>query len=245
MKIVKERQSKASLPSTKALNDLLRTLTEPEAAEYARDQVKSLLEQAGVIKEAVYQKALEIFNDFAKYVVLANSGGDPWSGKVPPTAFQNVQQGLANESAVNINVERPIRLDFAVSDKSQFVKAWSVDGKKVDASTEKAMNEQLLAWLASDKNPESKNEDAKLQVVNQDGTLYALDSREADRIKKQDGKPVLADAAAIDKVFVDPKHGFAQFVQKANSAAEVTIHSHDYAANQPEKTQTSQVQAGG
>ena len=245
MKIVKGRQSRGNLPGTKALNDCMQTLTTPEGAEYARDQFEAILKQAGMMTDAVYQKALAVFNDFAKYVGLASSGGDPWSGKIPPTGFQNVQQGLANESAVQINVEKPIRLDFAISDKSQFVKAWTVEGKTVDARTEKAMNEQLLAWLASDKNPKSTNEGEKLQVVNHDGTLYALDSKEADRIKKQDGKPVLADPKAIEKAFADPKHGFAQFVQKANSAAEVTIYSHDYAANQPEKTQTAQIQAGG
>lgn len=245
METVRKRQSARDLPGTPALNNCLRTASTAEAAEYARDEYRDLLEQAGVIKQPVYQKALAVFSDFANYVRLANSGSEHWAGKIPPTAFQKVQQGLANESAVNINAEKPIRLDFAISDKSQFVKVWSVEGKTVDTSTEQAMNNQLLAWLASDKNPESKNENEKLQVVNHDGTLYALDSKEADRIKKQDGKPVVADPAAIEKMFVDPKHGFAQFVQKANSAAEVTIHSHDYAANQPEKTQTSQVQAGG
>lgn len=252
MKVARGRKSGSGLPNTKAVNDTMSVATTTEAAQYALKQFTSVLERAGVAGQAVYQKALSVFSDFAKYIGLANSGDDPWSGKTPPPRVEKVQRSLADMSADKLNIEKPIRFDFAIDPlTSRFVKAYSVDGADgapiaVDKSTEQAMNKQLLAWLASDKNPKSKNEDEKLRVQNDHGVLYAFDSKEPDKIKKErDGKPVRADAEAMAKMFVDPQHGFAQFVQKANSSVQVTMHAHDYATHQPEKEHVSQVQAGG
>ena len=248
MKPMKERKAKGSLPNTKAVNDCMAVATTTEAAQYALKEFTSLLERAGVIGQAIYQKALSVFSDFVKHTGLSNSGGDPWSGKVPPTAFQNLQQGLANESAAKINVEKPIKFDFAISPASEFQRrAYSEDGTPVDKSTEQAMNDQLLAWFASDKNPQSANAADKLQVVSLGGVLYQHDSKESDQIKKdKNGQPVPADAAAVEKVFLDSRHGFAQFVQKANSKAQVVVHAIDYAAQRPrEPEQGAQIQAGG
>ncbi len=231
MSPIRKRGGQASLPKTDAVNKGMAVATTAEAANYLYEQFATLVKQAGLEGNALYQKAVSVLSDFVKYVGLATSGGDPWSGKVPPTAFQNVQQGLAAASAAEISIEKPIRFDFAVSDASKFVKAYSVDGKPVDKDTERAMNEQLLAWFASDKNPASKNQVDKLQVVNHNGTLYAFDQKEADKIKKIGGKPVLADPAAINKMMVDPKYGFAEFVHKANQAAKIDIHSHDYSVH--------------
>jgi hypothetical protein len=231
MRPVRKSGSQASLPKTDAVNQAMAVATTAEAANYLYEQFLALVKQAGLEGNPLYQKAVSVIGDFAKYVGLATSGGEPWSGKVPPTAFQNVQQGLAAASAAKINIEKPIRFDFAVSDASEFVKAYSVDGKPVDKVTEHAMNEQLLGWLASDKNPASKNQADKLLVVNHGGTLYVFDEKDNDKIKKIDGKPVLADPAAINKMMVDPKYGFAAFVQKTNQAAKIDIHSHDYSVH--------------
>lgn len=228
MAMVRKRGAQSPMPKTDALNKSMAVATTDEAAQYMYEQFSALVKQAGVGGQAVYQKALSVLSDFAKYVHLATLGGQPWSGKEPPTAFQNVQQGLAAASAAEISVEKPIRFDFAVSKDSKLVKAYSIDGKPVDKTTDKAMNDQLLAWLASDKNPSSTNAADKLQVVNHEGTLYAFDEKEADKIKKEGGKPVLADSEAINKMFVDPKHGFAEFVHQANQAATVDVYSHDY-----------------
>lgn len=231
MRPVRKSGGQTSLPKTEALNKCMAVATTPEAANDFDQQFRELVKQAGLEGNPLYQKAVNVVTEFANYVGLATSGGDPWSGKVPPTAFQNVQQKLAAASAAEINIEKPIRFDFAVSDASEFVKAYSVDGKPVDKATEHAMNKQLLGWLASDKNPASKNQADKLLMINHGGTLYVFDEKAKDQIKTIDGKPVLADPAAINKMMVDPKHGFAAFVQQTNQAAKLDIHSHDYSVH--------------
>ncbi len=232
MKVVRESKSKVNKPTTKALNDTKDVVTTPEAAWYAHDNLKEILVKSGLINDAGYKKALDIFRENANFAELMQAGGDCWLGRVPLTGFQRLQEGLAKASAAEINVEKPIIVDFAISKESNLIKAFSVDGKPLDASAEASMNKQLLAWLASDKNPESKDEAAKYQVVNQKGVLYVFDQTELDKIKKgQNGKPERADPEAIAKMFVDQKHGFAQYVQKANNQAQLIVHGHDYAAN--------------
>jgi hypothetical protein len=241
MKAVRESRSKINKPTTLALNNIKDVATTPEGAWYAHDNLKEILTKSGLINEPRYEKALDIFRENANFAELRQSGDAHWLGRIPLTEFQRVQEGLARASAAEINVEKPIVVDFAISKESYLIKAFSADGKPLDAFNEEKMNKLLLGWLASDKNLESEDEAAKYTVVNHNGVLYVFDKNQEDKIKKGlGGVPERADPEAMAKMFVDPKHGFAQYVQKAKDQAQVTVHEHDYAANVASQDQAAE-----
>jgi hypothetical protein len=189
-----------------------------EGASYACQQFENYVKRAGAAAESIYKKAVDVVEKFAKYVGLAASGGDgrEWSGKKPATAFQSIQQVLANECAHEIDVKDPIKFAFAVSDKAEFLKLFTAGGKKVDAQTQAGLDQQLTNWLAKNK---WKNIDGVIHELNDKGKVKT----------DANGKPELADPAAIKKKMEDNNGGFKQFAEKAIPSLSLSVQERDYA----------------
>ncbi|KTC85497.1 MULTISPECIES: hypothetical protein [Legionella] len=156
---------------------------------------KSMIERSkGMLKK------LENFRDF---VFLQNdSKGGAWAGKPVKTDFKNFQQNVADKAAEEFTtaVTNPVKIDFAVSNESEFIRGFSADGKKLSKDSAKPLDTLLKAFLAENDLVDKKSvlyQANDKGVINQiDGVPQKADPQDA-RDTIEDGLPDYLDDRGI------------------------------------------------
>lgn len=204
------------LPNKEALLRCFAIATTPEAADYLVSQFEKILK-----KTKTFDASAKIFSRvvaFAANVHLQRDRRDPWSGiEEIKTDFQTLQQNLAEVAAktVSSKVDGNIRMDVAVSDLSELLRVFSVEGKPVDPEINAAMDKLFNAYLADN------------NIISKGSILYEA-TNDGEVKKDMDGNPVKANVEKIKKIITA---GFEKYLEKKEVAA--TIQSRDYPEKKP------------
>ena len=211
------------LPSNESLFVCMKLATTPEAAEHLHEVLRQRLKQEKVLEKS--GPLLDAVQKYAEYVRFKHENpGKAWSGdiqSVQMTDFEKWQTELARISGSEI-VELNVLLDFAVSDKSEFIRGYSSEGQPLQKASGAAMDVLFNAWLAGQ------------QMISKDGVLY--ESTEKGEIKKDaNGQPVKADPEVIKKLLSDEMKGFPNYAEQRKEGVKVTAQGHPYTAPAQEK----------
>lgn len=144
--------------------------TSVEAADYLVTRFTEILTQARLSDKPEGQGMLARVEDYAKYVKFKlNSSAQPWFGEAAPTTgFKIMQENLAKDAAIvfkDAAIDGNLRLDFAVSDKCEFIRGYSVDGKALPSQAVEQLDKLFNAFLAES------------GYVGKGGVLYQADEK--------------------------------------------------------------------
>ncbi len=226
------------LPSAETLTQCMRLSSTAEAATYLYQQAKVLL--ASLLSQEPVRKVVGVLEAHANNVEMIKGKGTDnlWAGKQLPTDFEEVQRKSAadaGEAIKKIVGDKPISklaLDFAVSNASQLLRGYSINGKSLGGDLVAAMDKLFNAWLA-DNNMLSKGgvifEGTKDGQIKQDGQ----------------GNPVKADAENLREKIVNKEDGFEPYVQKHSKSTQITIQQQPYPTQQAELEDTGPSSGAG
>lgn len=196
-----------------------------EAADYFAEQFKKILINSKMLNKPEAQEMLARVEDFAKYVGFKLSlSTQPWSGEQgKPSDFKNMQDQLAKDASafVTENIKGNLKLDFAINEKGQLLRGYSVDGEMVnDPNRIEALDKLFNAWLAEH------------NIVSQGSILYESD---INGVKQNP-----ANAEKIKNLIKGVDNGFASYMGKKNNHS-IQIENHEYPKAQEQvKPQTTQ-----
>ncbi|WP_367607467.1 hypothetical protein [Legionella sp. W05-934-2] len=202
------------MPDKDALLKMLDTISTPEAAYFAQVRVAKRL---GNLEAAL--PVIKKFVDFASSVSEVSrrqTSGREWNGGSEPlTDFKSLQEFLADKSLDNIKalfkqaglldengeLKGELELDFAVNEKSQFVRGYKLNGKPLDNKT-----------LVEELDNVFKARLAEKGIFYKNGQLYEVDDK--GKIKQNDkGEEMLMNREEIFKRVQDVKDGFGAFMK--------------------------------
>jgi hypothetical protein len=144
--------------------------TSVEAADYLVTRFTEILAQARLSDKPDGKAMLARVEDYAKYVKFKlNSSAQPWIGEEgATTGFKIMQENLARDAAALFKeeaIEGDLRLDFAVSNKSEFIRGYSADTKALPSKVVEQLDKLFNAFLAES------------SVVGKGGVLYQADEK--------------------------------------------------------------------
>ena len=190
-----------------------------EGAEYLCEKFEERCRESKLEgTDAVVDK----LRDFVTDVVLRSTSiGKNWDGK--ETTHIDYAQKVAEEAVATLfkeATEKPIHLDFAVSDDSNLIRGYSTNGQKLDeAKSQEAggMDKLLRSFLAENG-----------WEVDKEGFIFERPPEG----KKQEVK---AQAEKIREKIENPNNGFKSYVDKAfakeKKGIDITIQQHAHPDN--------------
>jgi hypothetical protein len=214
-------KAKIEPPTKKALMDALDSAgSSVQGAEYLATQFKKILIAAKKLEE--FGDVLQKVEDFVKYTKFKLlSSSQPWLGQsVATSGFQNMQANMASEAIndlknMNIGPEKEVGFHFAISDKSEFLRGYTSEGKALDAKSVESLDKLYNAWLA------------KNDIVSKDGILYQA-NKNGDIIKE-------ANPSDVKNLIDHSEDGLAKYLDK-EAGIKLTSHSQKYPTQQAEVT---------
>jgi hypothetical protein len=195
-----------------------------DGVEYFQQQLHSMLEKRNQLQAySTLLKEVSLMVDSARY--QDQHRGTPWSGDtyrpyLPQSDFASFQQFLASMSAQSIQ-QQQITLDCALSDASEYKRAFSSDGELLDGESLDAMDTLYNAWLAEQ------------QLISKGGVIYQ-GTEEGDIREDKQGNPIKANAERLRAMMMDDKRGFSAYVKTNNKDIQMIIHQHTY--EQPQQS---------
>ncbi|KTD21007.1 Dot/Icm secretion system substrate [Legionella lansingensis] len=223
---MKLRHEKDSLPSVEALVQCKEVATRPESANYFRDRFKNKVERAGMSEKG--KDAIAHVEAFAETVRLQREFKfDPWAGVSGPLSdFHNLQHNMAEEAAKKVasNVKGPITMNFAISDKSEFVRANSVDGKPIDKDSNQGVDKLFNAWLAEN------------NMISKESVIYQGNEK-GQILHDSKDEPLRANPEDVRQMVSDKTKGFPHFLEQFNKDGQeiqVTPRLQRYPEQKPE-----------
>lgn len=198
--------------------------TSIEAADYLVVRLTEILTQAKLLDKSA--ALLQQVEDYANYVKFKlNSSAQAWFGEeAQGSDFKNMQANLA-KNAVDAfkaaGIEGDLHLDFAISDKGELIRGYSVDGQ--------ALSGQPLVQL--DKIFNANLTDAGL--ITKDSKLYQADDRGEIIPNLSSSQEQSQHKGALIKA------NFGNYMQ--SKGIPVTIQQHEYPDNLREKEEKAAV----
>lgn len=148
--LARSRENEGNAPDSDALQKCFSIATTPEAADYMLAELKTVFKKFKNFKstDAVLAQAEE----YVRNVHLQREGrADPWSGKTDlKTDFQNLQKNLASlaEESLVGQASTRFNMDYAVSQNSELLRAFTANDVPVDEKTSKAMDLLFNSYLS-------------------------------------------------------------------------------------------------
>lgn len=214
-----------TLPNQEALSKCKEVATTPEGACYFAEQFEKRLDKAG--KVSMEQAAIANIRQFSEMISMQREmKSNCWEGEmVSGTDFHNLQQNVAVKSAefLNSRVEGNIRMDFALNDKAQLLRGYSVNGKLMEEESTHSLDNLFNAWLASQ------------NLMSKGSVIYAVDDK--GKILRDDkGVPIVVNTDRLNtKILSEGEDGFTHFLQKHSKQLQLTLKQRSYpAATKPE-----------
>jgi|GEM_PF-2344675 len=210
--IAKQRsRSESLLPDTKAVQNAFEVAgNNLEACQYIQEQLIIRFSNERVDSSDF----LETVDTIVENVALQQNASDPWSGQESVgSSFHALQQNLANMAASSIasQVQGALKMDYAISDISQLVRGFSIDGQAADEAAIPSLDNLLNAWFAQ------KN------IVTKDGVLFESDSN-GEIIKDKAGNPVRESADKVKTLIADREEGLEKYLNTKGIKAEIQEH---------------------
>jgi hypothetical protein len=226
--IVKKRRTGGEpLPNRDALLKCFHVASTAEAANYMVSQFEKLLNKSNKFDElsVIFSKIKE----YAKNVTLQREQrSDPWSGNTKVrTDFQNLQHNLAQSALENVTtkVDGALRMDFAINDNSELLRAFSSDGKSVDPAISPSLDTLFNSFLASN------------NLISKDSSI--LEATENGDVKIGfDGQPTKASPEQVSKLITEE---FPNHLKK--EGIDITIVEQNYPSTAAEKADNSAPEA--
>ncbi|WP_028389411.1 hypothetical protein [Legionella fairfieldensis] len=204
-------------PDSKAIRACIAVATTPEAAFYLKERFPIVMKGFGTVmveKSKAIREALQDYYDNISLQRLEQSG--VWKGQLSTlNEFQNLQHNWSRKIADDLNtkIKGNIKMDVAISDESQLVRGFSVDGTAVSKDRAVDMDKLFTAWLA------------KNNLLSQNGLIY--EGTESGQIRHdEEGNPLKANPEEIKQLMDDKEKGFSRFSQ--DLGIQITIQQHAY-----------------
>lgn len=206
--------NKIPLPEMEALLAAMKIAeTSIEAADYLVKQFEEILRKVGELEK--HREFFESVKEFADLVRLKlTASAQPWSGELGPSSdFHNMHINLAKDAANKLaeyklagHIGGIIKLDLAISNMSQLLRGYTVDGKALDPKNLKEL--QIIkeldvlnnAWLAQN------------NIVSKGGRLFEANSDGTIKTDAQ-GNPIAVDPEKMKKLAEHPEKGLVKFYQ--------------------------------
>ncbi|GGI93404.1 hypothetical protein [Legionella impletisoli] len=214
------------VPSSDSVRKCVEIITNPDAAEELVITLRQQLEKAKLASK--FSELIEHAEQFADFVRLKSTQGDPWSGSLAEfTGFQQYQAALAELSIKELKHE-DITFDVAISDGAEILRGYSTNGDPLSDEESEELDKLYNAWLA------------EKGMLTKDGIIY--EATQDGRIKEEaSGQAKRADAEKIRQLISDSKEGFSAYVKSKSSTTQITTIPRDYneviAAMAPEEQQ--------
>ncbi|WP_133131156.1 hypothetical protein [Legionella yabuuchiae] len=201
------------VPSSDSVRKCVEIITNADAAEELVTTLKQQLEKAKLTSK--FSDLIEHAQQFAEYVRLKSTQGDPWSGTLADfTGFQQYQTALAEISAKQLSHEK-ITFDVAISNDAEILRGYSSEGQPVGDEESEELDRLYNGWLA------------EKGMLTRNGIIY--EATNDGRIKADtSGREKRADAEKIRRLITDPKEGFSVYVQEKNKAIQITTIPRNY-----------------
>lgn len=211
--LVRNRASEHPPVTADVIAKCIQVATTPEVAELLFERVSASF---GNAVEAAVQEVVAIVENHANNMRLMGNYGDTWSGKRPSTPFENYQEDLAAKAAKALGeTQVNVVFDYAISNASQFLRAYSSNGNALPEDTVAAMDKLFNAWLAEN------------NMISKGGVIY--EATEDGQIKTDaNGNPVRADAQALREKIRSNAGGFQQYLEKNHAPVKVDIQQQPY-----------------
>lgn len=205
--LVKAKSSSLNMPDAVAIGKAFSIATTLESAEYLYERFSKAAADAGVI-----DKFQGVLDEIAKYVDLIRAqdpkGSEYWSGDLKATLltkFRIYQDSLSKEAVSSLleKVDKAqiqiIDFDFAMSDNSELLQGYSINGEPIDDEMNEQINIIYSDWLT------------KNQMICRDGVIYASDEN-GDTLERN-GVTVRVTPEQYKKMFMNKTDGFSTFVK--------------------------------
>lgn len=184
--LAKDRNAREIMPDKAALLKCFAVANTPESVDYLVVKFEQKLKRAGL-----FEKSEAVFARFIEHAENVRAQREDRENPYVPgenvlSDFENFQRNLCKNSlkVLRENIAGEVKIDFAVSDSSEMVRSFSVDGKALSKKEESAMD-KVLNSLFADQDMVSKN-----------SVIYkSIDGK----ILEESGKPVKADKDKIIK----------------------------------------------
>lgn len=168
--------------------------TSVEAADYLAQRFRAILKQAKLLDKS--QEMLARVDEYVAYVKFKLiSNAQPWFGEAAkPSDFKIMQENIGNDAAQAFKAQEvagSLRLDYAISEKGDFIRGYSVDGKALPNEALEQCDNLFNAWLA-DSGYVSKGSvlypaDEKGEILPEQGSPHERAATISDLIKEEYG----------------------------------------------------------
>ncbi|WP_131782197.1 hypothetical protein [Legionella gresilensis] len=176
----------------------------PDAAKYLTER---LSETFSKVKIEASAEVLDRVKQFEKNVSIRYGKlSDPWRGRPEDikTDFENAQHnmGLALLEDVSPSLaDGQLNMDFAISDDSQLLRAFSLNEQPLDTTAATAIDTLFNSWLAEN------------EMVSRDSVIYESD-RNGDIKIDENGQLTKANAQRVRELIADRDNGFAHYLNE-------------------------------
>ncbi|STX27727.1 Dot/Icm secretion system substrate [Legionella beliardensis] len=188
-------------PTKEALMQAVAIADTPAAVDYLKQQLTKVFSK---VKIEAMDKVLEKIAEYQTNVHMERGNRpDPWTGNTDTrTDFQNAQlnHGISALEKISPQLdEGNLKMDFAISDLAQLLRAFSLDNQPLSPEVASVIDKLFNAWLAEQ------------DMVSKGSAIYEADASGKIKTDKQ-GNPIKADAEKIRQLIHDRDKGFDQFL---------------------------------
>ncbi|MBA2711623.1 MAG: hypothetical protein H0U57_13670 [Tatlockia sp.] len=195
-------------PDTEAIVKLIEITTEPESIDYACTQFDRKMNSLGKEMIAGSQAIKATLEEHRQNVYMQRpSQESQWRGMAPESSYNHYQSGRATLASKNLQANEisDVQVDFALSDSSQFLRAFSSNGQSLDTEVQISVDELLSTYL-------SKN-NLFAEVTPEATIIYENDGNGHIRVDNK-GQPVNADPEQVRELLQDSKKGFQSYLKE-------------------------------
>lgn len=163
---------------------------------------------------------------------LFKSKDNAWAGVIPDSNLNNFHAAraeIASEKLVSENINE-IEIDFALSESSQLVRAFTLNDNPLDLDAQVSLDELMSGFF-------TKN-NLYAEVTDTGTFLYEGDGKGLQRTDNN-GRPIKADPEVVGKLLSDQDRGFQSYMQAHGLNS--TIKRHPFPGEAPEAKPTPEV----
>lgn len=212
-----------ALPDKEAIIRCKEVVTTTEAADYLVEQFEKTLKKSGKLE--LVKPALENVKDYAQAIKWQREEtADIWAGKPPiESDFIALQRNKASQSAKDLASFKSIRMNYALSDNSEIIRGYAIQGSPSDEETTRKTDQLFSAWLSQN------------QLASHEGILYEGNAQ-GQVVRDEKGQLVRANPEKVNALIADKKNGFSQYVKElsSNNPLALEIKQYPYQAPAPQ-----------
>ncbi|CEG55778.1 hypothetical protein [Legionella fallonii] len=193
-----------------------------EGSQYFADQFKGLL--IATKTQDQFSDLLNRVQDFAKYTAFKlRSSSEPWLGQINDSSdYKKMQAEMALSAArdldnMKLGTSNKAAFEFAISDKSEFLRGYSADGQALDPKSLGSMDTLFNSYLAEH------------NMVSEGSVLYEATDQGKPK-KDAQGVAIKADPQQVRDLINDPQQGYAKYLE--GKGVNVTCQEQQYPSPQ-------------